>query len=73
MDDKWFIFFEDGWLYFHRSWTGSCIYGLKLDRGPEGVRVADGWVTRDRGQYNSPGVEKEMEILQGVIAAKLLA
>ncbi len=19
MEDKWFIFFEDGWLYFHRG------------------------------------------------------
>ncbi|WP_223257705.1 hypothetical protein [Pectobacterium peruviense] len=22
MEDKWFIYFEDGWLRFHRSWTG---------------------------------------------------
>jgi hypothetical protein len=21
MDDKWFMFFEKGWLDFHRSWT----------------------------------------------------
>lgn len=27
MDDKWFIFFEKGWLYFYRSWTGDCIFG----------------------------------------------
>lgn len=22
MEDKWFVYFENGWLYLHRSWTG---------------------------------------------------
>ncbi len=22
MEDKWFIFLQNDWLYFHRSWTG---------------------------------------------------
>ena len=26
MDDKWFLFFEDDWLFFHRSWSGVCVY-----------------------------------------------
>lgn len=26
MDDKWFIYFEEKTLHFHRSWTGICIY-----------------------------------------------
>ncbi len=26
MEDKWFIFSEDNKVYFHRSWTGTCIY-----------------------------------------------
>lgn len=30
MEDKWFICFEDGTLYFHRSWTGVCVFSLKL-------------------------------------------
>lgn len=59
MDDRWFIFFEDGWLYFHRSWTGDCIYGVRLDGTPSGVRVVDAWASRDRDRYNSPGIEDE--------------
>ena len=31
MEDKWFIYLEDGYLYFHRSWTGICVFRLKLD------------------------------------------
>jgi hypothetical protein len=31
MEDKWFIYFDQGWLLFHRSWTGAAIYGLRLE------------------------------------------
>jgi len=30
MEDKWFIYFADDALYFHRSWTGFCIYIARL-------------------------------------------
>jgi len=26
MEEKWFIYFEDDKLYFHRSWSGSIIF-----------------------------------------------
>jgi len=26
MEDKWFIYWQDDTLFFHRSWTGSCIH-----------------------------------------------
>jgi len=29
MEDKWFIFLEDDWLYLHRSWTGTCVYKVQ--------------------------------------------
>lgn len=28
--DKWFIYFADEWLHVHRSWTGTCIFQLRL-------------------------------------------
>lgn len=30
MEDKWFIYLENGWLFFHRSWTGVCVYRLRF-------------------------------------------
>jgi hypothetical protein len=30
MEDKWFVFYEEPWLYFHRSWTGACIYAVRF-------------------------------------------
>jgi hypothetical protein len=28
MEDKWFIYWKDGTLFFHRSWTGYCLYAV---------------------------------------------
>ena len=63
MDDKWFIFFENGWLYFYRSWTGACIFGARLDSSSEGVRVADAWASRNQSQYKSMGLETDKELV----------
>ncbi|MGF6226235.1 hypothetical protein QFZ27_000190 [Inquilinus ginsengisoli] len=73
MDDKWFIFFQDGWLYFHRSWTGDCIFGLRLDGFPSGVRVVESWASRDKERYNSVGVERERELVRQLIRTRLLS
>ena len=73
MDDKWFIFFEDGWLYFHRSWTGACIYGVRLDGSPNGVRVSDAWVSGEKEQYRSPGPEHDAGLIQQLISGYLLS
>lgn len=72
MDDKWFIYFEAGWLNFHRSWTGHCIYQLKLDGSPAGVRVIESWVNSNRDQNNVPDLEKNREILNSLIDNYLL-
>ncbi|QEI08906.1 NUDIX domain-containing protein [Pigmentiphaga aceris] len=37
MEDKWFVYYEDGVLYLHRSWTGNCIYRVNF------AQFADGW------------------------------
>jgi len=43
MEDKWFIFFEEPWLYFIRSWTGFCLYKVQFAELERGMRVADAW------------------------------
>jgi hypothetical protein len=73
MDDKWFIYFENGWLYFHRSWTGACIFGLCLDGFPGGVRVVESWASRDEEHYNSIGVEQERELVLQLIETRLIS
>ena len=66
MEDKWFIFL-DPWLFFHRSWTGHCIFQLRLQTDGRGYNVAETWVNRDVQQYNSGGTAKELELLSKLI------
>ena len=77
MEDKWFIYFEGpanrhGWLLFHRSWTGACIYGLQLEGSPAGARVVDSWVSRDPAQYKGTDVDYDRKLLRFLIDAFLL-
>jgi hypothetical protein len=72
MDDKWNVVFEDGWLYFLRSWTGSYVFGVRLDGSPAGVRVVDAWASRDRTQYNSAGIDFDKKLIKDVINVLLL-
>lgn len=32
MEDKWFMYYETGKLFIHRSWTGYCIYIVDLSK-----------------------------------------
>jgi hypothetical protein len=63
MEDKWFAFFEDDWVYFHRSWTGYCIFQLKLGKTDSGWLVEEAWVSQDSSQYNSSDDSEELEML----------
>ena len=72
MEDKWFICFHQGWLLFHRSWTGVCIYGLQLERRADGVHVRDSWVNRDPAQYKGTDLEYDRKLMRFLIDALLL-
>jgi len=71
MEDKWFIYLEDDWLHFHRSWTGFCTYALQLAATTEGSRVLEAWVTRDPAQYRTADDRRDAEIL-GYLVERLL-
>jgi hypothetical protein len=41
MDDKWFIYFEEPYLFLHRSWTGEPAYRLALSETHQGAVVSE--------------------------------
>lgn len=67
MDDRWFVFFEDGWLNFYRSWTGHHICALQLGETPSGARVLDGWISREKDEYGSEDIEHDREMILRII------
>lgn len=71
MDDKWFIYSENGWVYFVRSWTGHHIFGLQLAGSPTGgSKVVASWVNTDSNQYRSPGREMDIQIINKLIKSR---
>jgi hypothetical protein len=72
MEDKWFIFLEGETLYFHRSWTGNCIYQLSLRREGEKYAVSDALVNRDAGQYGGTNDAYDERLLTYLIDNLLL-
>ena len=70
MEDKWFVYFEDPFLYFHRSWTGTPVYRVELELS-EGASVVDAQVsTLDRDGEVS--VDFEAALLESLTANLLL-
>jgi hypothetical protein len=41
MEDKWFVFYEEPWLYLHRSWTGLCIFQVRFELRSEAFNVVE--------------------------------
>ncbi len=72
MEEKWFVCFHDGWLLFYRSWTGFCIYGLRLDTTPEGMQVSESWVNRDPEEYRGTDIEDDRKLVRHLIDELLL-
>lgn len=67
MESRWFVFHENGWVYFHRSWTGHCIYQVRFAVEDGDYVAQEAWVTRDRSQYRGKSPEHESKGIQAVI------
>jgi len=73
MEDKWFIYFEDNKLYFHRSWTGICVYIVEFLISEDRVEVSNTKVNRSKEEHTDEEVEsKDVEILTYLIDHVLL-
>ena len=72
MEDKWFIFMEGDTLFFHRSWTGFCIYQVSLRREGAGYVVAEALVNRDASQYSGGSEGYDLKLLSFLIDNFLL-
>ena len=52
MEDKWFIYYEAPFLFFHRSWTGQPVYRLKLAVQETGASVEEALWSEDVATSN---------------------
>lgn len=74
MEDKWFIYYENDLLCFHRSWTGHFIYRLTVRPAENNTYVVGTTlVNRTKGQYDNENDEYDALFLNYLIDRLLLA
>ena len=73
MEDKWFVYFEDERLHFHRSWTGNCLFVARFETQDDGGSLlVDALVNRDPEQYRSEDDAYDVRLLVSLIDGLLL-
>lgn len=72
MEDKWFVYFEEPYLYLHRSWTGHPVYRLRLEATSDGARVAEALWSSDLAARPSSDIEYEAKLLDFLLSNLLL-
>ena len=71
MEDKWFVYWHDGTLYFYRSWTGFCVFVVHFAVEGESCRMVGAEVNRDPEQVGEPH-GRDDELISYLIDALLL-
>lgn len=64
MEDKWFIYWRDQALHFHRSWTGRCVYVVHF--------ASEGGAWRMVRAEADPDADHRAEMVSYLIDALLL-
>lgn len=72
VDDKWFVFFEAPWVFFHRRFTGFCIYAVELREEGEGAVVASALANRAPEEYRETDPAHDARILAFLVDRLLL-
>lgn len=72
MDDHWFLYFENGRLNFHRSWTGFCIYIAHFKRKQGRILLHQFEANRHATQYSPADDANDVKEMNSVLDYFLL-
>ena len=62
MDDRWFVQYTNPWLYFYRSWTGNCIYKVKIENVDGIYKAVELYVNGEKSEYKYMDEESERRL-----------
>lgn len=51
MEDHWFMYCDDEYIRYYRSWTGICIYEAHYEKTDDGYTITSLKVNRSQNQY----------------------
>ncbi len=72
MEDKWFVYWEDDTLFFHRSWTGFCLYVVRFVCDDNGATAVEADLNRDPEQYKNTDDQYDVEMIPYLVNVLLL-
>ena len=72
MEDKWFIYWKDDSLYFHRSWTGFCVFIVRFAAEGRCWRMVEADVNRDPEQYEETNDDRDAALISCLVDRLLL-
>jgi len=72
MEDKWFIYWEDSKLYFHRSWSGVCIYIVTFKQDSELFQMFEADINQDPKEFKEADSQKNIKSINNLINGLLL-
>lgn len=64
MEDRWFYYYEDGKMYYHRSWSGNCIFIVEFNFKSNKHIVT---VNRDENQYANTDIDEDIELINELL------
>jgi len=71
-EDKWFIYWQEDTLYFHRSWTGNCLYVVYFENQDGVARMVRTGINRDPDQYSETNDQHDARLISYLIDVLLL-
>jgi hypothetical protein len=72
MEDKWFVYWQDDSLFFHRSWTGFCIYVVRFIGEGDSCKMVTADLNRDPEQHAPATDAMEARMISYLIDVLLL-
>jgi hypothetical protein len=72
MEDKWFVYYDEPHLFFHRSWTGQPVYRLTLRNVPNGFEVTEALWSKDIADTTKPDFDYQVKLLDFLVSNLLL-
>jgi hypothetical protein len=72
MEEKWFIYMENGQIFFRRSWTGVLIYKVEAAWRDDQLYLGQVIINRNKKQYTETDDEYDIHLLIYIIAVVLL-
>ncbi len=71
MEEHWFIFCENQWIFFHEAWSGVCFFQMRLQKINNRYAVVETWVNHHSKQSIKDDIS-DVELLTDLLNTWLL-